>query len=117
MRSMTLISCGQNANRYADLDRALQNYYQVRGVDYPIGLDDSFRHATSAELLSDPASACDNLRQIARNVAVYERFSSGNTVSEQAQSVGMAPEVYESVIGLQRSTLAVADLNGWNLLA
>lgn len=103
-------------NPYADLDRALQTYYQVRGVDYPIGLDDRFRGALSADLMSDPGQACDNLKQIAKNVAVYERFSCGDTLLEQASSVGMPVEVFESVLNLQKSTLAVGDLNGWNLL-
>ncbi|MBI3928768.1 MAG: hypothetical protein HY319_24725 [Armatimonadetes bacterium] len=111
------LRCGQSAAPYADLDRALQTYYQVRQVDYPIGLDDSFRYATSAALLGDPARACDNLKQIAKNVGVYQRFSSGDTLEEQASSVGMPVEVYESVMSLQKSTLAVASLNGWNLLA
>lgn len=102
---------------YADLDRALQNYYQVRGVDYPIGLDDRFRFATSADLLGNPQEACDNLKQIAKNVAVYERFSCGDTIDEQALSVGMPVEVFESVLDLQKKTIAVGEINGWNLLA
>ena len=101
---------------YAELDRALQTYYQVRGVDYPIGLDDSFRNASSNELLADPKRACDNLKQIARNAATYEMFSRGKTVPEKASSLGMPVEVYESVINLSKSTQAVAELNGWNLL-
>ena len=113
---MNVTCCVQSKARYADLDRALQTYYEVRGVDYPIGLDDSFRHATSTELLSDPASACDNLKQIAKNVAVYSMFCSGTTLMEQAASVGMEPEVFESVMGLQKTTLAVGEINGWNLL-
>ncbi len=108
-----LPNCG---NVYADLDRALKNYYQVRGVDYPIGLDDRFRHATSADLLADASTACDNLKQIAKNVAVYEKFSCGETLPEQAQSVGMPIEVFESVMHLQKVTLAVGEVNGWNLL-
>lgn len=115
---MTSIGCiSVQPAPYVELDRALQNYYKVRGVDYPIGLDDSFRNAGSQELLGDPDRACDNLKQIAKNVAVYERFSSGTTVEEQASSVGMPVEVFESVMNLQKSTLAVANLNGWNLLA
>ena len=105
--------CG---NVYADLDRALKNYYQVRGVDYPIGLDDRFRYATSNELMADASMACDNLKQIAKNVAVYEKFSSGETVPEKAESVGMPVEVFESVMQLQKVTLAVGEVNGWNLL-
>jgi hypothetical protein len=111
---VTAIRCAQP---YADLDRALNTYYQVRGVDYPIGLDDRFRYASSADLLSDPGQACDNLKQIAKNVAVYQCFSSGDTLVEQASSVGMPVEVFESVLNLQKTTMAVADLNGWNLLA
>ncbi|MGE0488543.1 MAG: hypothetical protein AB7S38_04960 [Vulcanimicrobiota bacterium] len=114
---MNTIGCAQTSRTYADLDRALQTYYTVRGVDYPIGLDDRFRHASSADLLSDPLRACDNLKQIAKNVAVYEMFSSGDTVVEKATSVGMPVDVFESVMNLQKSTLAVGDLNGWNLLA
>lgn len=114
---MTAIRCAQLSTPYAELDRALQTYYHVRGVDYPIGLDDRFRNASSADLLSDPGQACDNLKQIAKNVAVYERFSSGDTLVEQATSVGMPVEVFESVMNLQKTTLAVADLKGWNLLA
>lgn len=108
------ITCSQV---YADLDRALETYYQVRGVDYPIGLDDRYRNARAVDLVGDPEMACDNLKQIAKNVAVYERFSSGDTLQEQAMSVGMPVEVFESVINLQKKTLAVADVNGWNLLS
>ena len=114
---MTAIRCPQASSPYADLDRALQTYYTVRGVDYPIGLDDRFRHASSADLLSDPVQACDNLKQIAKNVAVYELFCSGETEDEKATSVGMPVEVFQSVMNLQKSTLAVGEINGWNLLA
>lgn len=114
---MNIIGHKHMGSTYAAFDRALKTYYDVRGVDYPIGLDDRFRNASSADLLQDPHSACDNLKQIVKNAAVYELFSSGDTVADKATSVGMPVEVFESVMNLQERTLAVGELNGWTLLA